>query len=77
VIITLTGGVIFTYNAAMNSYWQAIPRESSDRVIDPPEPRPDEPDWDSIRKAREIDEKHEADKLNEVLEDIGRREPGL
>jgi len=30
--------------------------ESPERDIDPPEPKPPEPDWDSIRKAREIDD---------------------
>ena len=30
--------------------------EPPDRAIDPPEPKPEEPDWDSIGKARELDE---------------------
>ena len=51
--------------------WKDIPQDPPDREIDPPEPRPDEPDWDSIGKARRIDD------LNEVLEDIARRRPGL
>jgi hypothetical protein len=44
-------------------------QEPPDRAIDPPEEKPEEPDWDSIRKSRE---------LNEVLIDIAKlREEGL